>query len=328
MARPKSTKKGSTTAATRKTTQKTTSKQRHKQQVDNDGNSDNEDRTPTKNTAQKTTATGKASKRRRTRYHEETSENPSDDDEERTPPSRKRQKKKAVSNEDSDSDIVQDVSMTPSAPAASIEVEKGTNEVLENILQCYEILIRCQILHKKHEIAIPNPVNVQEEAADIPLLFSELCNVSFMKNGVSTVERGRWCLVCKCVIIHNYQNTRFTYRNIRVDDKFIARKGLRGAFFTGGNSACRGHVHKHYDLYAKKCLEKGIPEHHRAVPPKIARARALEANAAARHSNPFQKHGFETIPVTGGPAEFSKVHILEHTAKYIICNDQVSMLSR
>lgn len=113
---------------------------------------------------------------------------------------------------------------------------------------------------------------------------------------------------------------------IRADEKVIARKGLRAVFFSGGNSACRGHIHQHYDLYAKKCLEKGIPEHYCAVPPRIAQAHALETQKAGNNSKvALQGHGFETIPATGGPSEFSKSNILEHTTRYIICTDQVSM---
>ncbi|KAF9016921.1 hypothetical protein BDP27DRAFT_1156395, partial [Rhodocollybia butyracea] len=53
----------------------------------------------------------------------------------------------------------------------------------------------------------------------------------------------------------------------------IAKKGLRSTFFSGGNSACQSHARQHYDIYAKKCAEKGIPENPRAIPPKIAKAR-------------------------------------------------------
>ncbi|KAE9393099.1 hypothetical protein BT96DRAFT_770909, partial [Gymnopus androsaceus JB14] len=45
--------------------------------------------------------------------------------------------------------------------------------------------------------------------------------------------------------------------------------GLRDIFFTGGNSACRGHAHQHYALYAKKCAEANISESEHAIPRKI-----------------------------------------------------------
>lgn len=59
-------------------------------------------------------------------------------------------------------------------------------------------LTKLQILHKKHKIDIPDAVNVQKEAADIPLLFSDLVDVNFhLNNEEGKKVRGRWCLVCK-----------------------------------------------------------------------------------------------------------------------------------
>lgn len=112
----------------------------------------------------------------------------------------------------------------------------------------------------------------------------------------------------------------------RADTNTIAKKGLRNTFFSGGNSACRTHARQHYDLYAKKCAEKGIPENPRAVPPKIAQAREEEAKKDGREhkAGKLNGHGFEVVPATARPKEFSKDHILEHTTKYIICTDQVS----
>ncbi|KAF9059078.1 hypothetical protein BDP27DRAFT_1164301, partial [Rhodocollybia butyracea] len=57
----------------------------------------------------------------------------------------------------------------------------------------------------------------------------------------------------------------------------VIARGLRNAFFTGGNSACRTHAHQHYSLYAERCAERGIAEHPRAVPSRIAKAREAEA---------------------------------------------------
>ena len=112
----------------------------------------------------------------------------------------------------------------------------------------------------------------------------------------------------------------------RADEKFQAKlkNGLRDIFFTGGNSACRGHARQHYALYAKKCAEANIPESEHAVPRKILRDRQATAAAAEEKDLKAGKLTFAVAPKTQGPKEFSKGNILEHTAKYIICTDQVS----
>lgn len=66
-------------------------------------------------------------------------------------------------------------------------MEDETNKVRADVLSSLSMLMYIQTLHKKHKIDIPEPVKVQEEAADIPLLFSDLCNVSFNKGGQSTI---------------------------------------------------------------------------------------------------------------------------------------------
>lgn len=61
--------------------------------------------------------------------------------------------------------------------------------------------LRCsnnhQVLHAKHKIDIPDEVNIKKDAADLPLLFSDIVDVNFKKNGDITTERGRWCTICK-----------------------------------------------------------------------------------------------------------------------------------
>ncbi|KIK91932.1 hypothetical protein PAXRUDRAFT_126493, partial [Paxillus rubicundulus Ve08.2h10] len=45
------------------------------------------------------------------------------------------------------------------------------------------------------------------------------------------------------------------------------------AFHVGSNSSCRQHIRGHYDLYATRCADAGLREHHHAVPREIKRAR-------------------------------------------------------
>ncbi|KAH9044422.1 hypothetical protein EDB85DRAFT_1834230, partial [Lactarius pseudohatsudake] len=49
--------------------------------------------------------------------------------------------------------------------------------------------------------------------------------------------------------------------------------GIRKCFLTGGNSTLRQHCRKHYTIYKQKCEQAGISVNHRAIPPKLAKAR-------------------------------------------------------
>lgn len=127
-----------------------------------------------------------------------------------------------------------------------------------------------------------------------------------------------------CCVLHSNIHWQWTSR---ADKKVVDRKGLRKAFFSGGNSACRTHARQHYKLYAEKCKAKGIPEHPRTVPPKILCAREEEAKKAGKDLNTgkLKGHGFNKVPAAPEPSEFSKEAALEHTAKFIIATDQVSI---
>jgi DNA-binding LacI/PurR family transcriptional regulator len=52
----------------------------------------------------------------------------------------------------------------------------------------------------------------------------------------------------------------------RDDKKFVAKHGKRKVFHIGGNSSCQAHLRQHYDIYKKRCEEKGIPINHWAIP--------------------------------------------------------------
>ncbi|KAF9060115.1 hypothetical protein BDP27DRAFT_1370813 [Rhodocollybia butyracea] len=209
-----------------------------------------------KKTAQKTTSKGKTSsnksltKRKHANDVEKRDSNStnssdsgdSDNDQskDRAPPPSKKQKKAAVSSESEE----------------EIEMEEGTNNV--HITQI-TLPVKLISLHKKHKSDIPDGINVKANAQDIPLLFSDLCDMNFHKNGETTKARGRWCLTC--------------------------------------------------NLYAERCAERGIAEHPRAVPPRIAKAREAEALKAEKESGTqsLQKHGFNTLPATQGPKEFRRL---------------------
>ncbi|KIM51949.1 hypothetical protein SCLCIDRAFT_86780, partial [Scleroderma citrinum Foug A] len=48
--------------------------------------------------------------------------------------------------------------------------------------------------------------------------------------------------------------------------ELLARYGKRKAFHTGSNSSCRQHIRSHYELYKARCAERGVSEHHHALP--------------------------------------------------------------
>jgi hypothetical protein len=50
------------------------------------------------------------------------------------------------------------------------------------------------------------------------------------------------------------------------DTELVKKWGLRKAFHVGGNSSCRQHLRKHWELYKKKCEDKNIPVNHWAIP--------------------------------------------------------------
>lgn len=85
---------------------------------------------------------------------------------------------------------------------------------------------------------------------------------------------------------------------------------------------------QHYQQYSKLCQEKGIPEHHWAVPRDLARmCKKAEDEKNGKDANgvgALTAMGFEPRQPTIGPVAFSKESILEHTPKYIVCTDQVS----
>ena len=41
---------------------------------------------------------------------------------------------------------------------------------------------------------------------------------------------------------------------------------MQKAFHTDGNSSCRAHIQKHYELYKQRCKDGNIPENHHAMP--------------------------------------------------------------
>src|ERR1700678_4689284 len=66
----------------------------------------------------------------------------------------------------------------------------------------------------------------------------------------------------KCICRNIKPNLRTCGRD---DKKFVAKHGKRKVFHIGGNSSFRAHLRQHYEIYKKRCEEKGIPINHWAI---------------------------------------------------------------
>ena len=97
--------------------------------------------------------------------------------------------------------------------------------------------------------------------------------------------------------------------------------GKRSAFFTGGNSTCRAHIHSHYDVYRECCKEKGIPENHHAIPREILKQmeeEKLKGKKQTKIDNMLEK--------SRAPHEFTREGVLHAVAQFVACDDQVAPL--
>lgn len=81
-------------------------------------------------------------------------------------------------------------------------------------------------------------------------------------------------------------------------------------------------------IYTARCKVEGVTEHHWAIPCKLKKERDAEAEKKVRGDSGtiVAAKGFTVIPAYGGLEKFSKEQVLEHTTKFIICTDQVSLL--
>ena len=108
----------------------------------------------------------------------------------------------------------------------------------------------------------------------------------------------------------------------RSNEPLVKKKGLQAAFITGGNSTCRYHVRKHYNVYSTKCKEAGIAEHHWAVDHNVWEA--MQAKAAGKVGKTQSK-----IDAMFGKGsllkEFTRDSILYAIVQFVVCNNQVSL---
>ena len=100
------------------------------------------------------------------------------------------------------------------------------------------------------------------------------------------------------------------------------RYGRRKAFYTGSNSSCCQHIQSHYKLYKVRCAEKGLLEHHHALPCTL-----LKAKQEAKKKGAQQGSIDEMLQHGTSKWQFSRDDVLRAVAEFIVCNNQVSCCS-
>jgi hypothetical protein len=108
----------------------------------------------------------------------------------------------------------------------------------------------------------------------------------------------------------------------RKDPKATAEKGIRKAFLTGSNTSCRNHIRQHYSLYNQRCKEQNIPENFRAIPTAILK----EMKEADKKDKSKKQTTLDAMMGDGKqPTAFTPEGLLEMVAKFVACDDQVSV---
>jgi DNA-binding LacI/PurR family transcriptional regulator len=106
----------------------------------------------------------------------------------------------------------------------------------------------------------------------------------------------------------------------RADVAFVKKKGKRKIFHIGGNSSCRTHIRKHYQLYKQRCKEGNIPENHHALPRQLWK----ELEDAKRNPKAMQQGKLDgAFKAIKESAEFTREGVLHAVTRFVACDDQV-----
>jgi hypothetical protein len=100
----------------------------------------------------------------------------------------------------------------------------------------------------------------------------------------------------------------------------VKTKGLRKTFFTGSNSTCRQHNRQHFDVYKQRCETGNIPMNQRAIPGPIWKEMA--ALKSQKRQTSLDEHINKSVVQ---PSEFNRAAVLDAVAKFVACDDQVSL---
>jgi hypothetical protein len=124
--------------------------------------------------------------------------------------------------------------------------------------------------------------------------------------------------------VGEYQPLTHTSRSTHInreDKDFIKKEGLRKAFLKGGNSSCRQHARKHWEIYKKRCDDAKIQVDHWAIPRDIwNEMESLKNKKSKGKPQATLDHVFEKMT---GPREFTRDGILHTVAQFVACDDQV-----
>ena len=105
------------------------------------------------------------------------------------------------------------------------------------------------------------------------------------------------------------------------DKELIKKHSKRKALVAGSNSTCRYHIRQHYEVYQERCEAAGVPEHHWAIPRNIMGATNLKAEKGGIGQKTLDTV-FKKVTM---PAGFTREGIREALAKFVVCDDQVSV---
>jgi hypothetical protein len=100
----------------------------------------------------------------------------------------------------------------------------------------------------------------------------------------------------------------------------VKSKGVRKTFFTGSNSTCRQHIRQHFDDYKQRCEAGNIQMNQRAIPTPVWKE--MTALKSPKKQTSLDEH-ISKLGVR--PSEFSRDAVLDAVAKFVVCDDQVSL---
>jgi hypothetical protein len=107
----------------------------------------------------------------------------------------------------------------------------------------------------------------------------------------------------------------------RANVEFIKKNGERKAFHIGGNSSCRAHIQKHYELYKQCCEDRNILENHHALPQALWKeVQEAKTNPKAMQQGKLDK-AFKPAKC---PLEFTQEGVLHAVARLVACDNQVT----
>ncbi len=95
---------------------------------------------------------------------------------------------------------------------------------------------------------------------------------------------------------------------------------MRRTFYLGGNTSCRKHIRQHWDVYEKQCKEKNIPMSITCMPPEILAKYNEELKPGPKQTT------LDGLVDVLRPKEFSREGLLDAVARFITCDDQVSII--